>query len=896
MSKKQSVYIPSVEGAALYGHEKRGQNLKLEHVGMIPYSLELMKLHKMKLKTIPNKTSEKLMSNDLINVRFNQKVEGWGEVQKGVMRKIKDIEKEIRELNSKINDKQIGSKQKEKIQERIQNKKQYKRSLEEFKENEFSDPKRYPEWKEVKNKELREKLYDKGFTITDDKGKKTEYKMYKRSSSKSRKGECLFIKKSLYSKMIKWSRMELPFHKNFNVDLASLMAYESLVGSSIEKTLNIDPNKILIVDDVESTFNWKANVVQKGKNGFLDCILDENAEITNSLFDGQSLLHSKFFKVDEHMLQLRNHMFKTASFSTNITDFMEANCPEDTSFDEWEIKNMFNQPIKAKDVDMITTPSSAKFLKFSHLFSGGNKERQMWDYWRQFVETEGNVFGVCKSESKTSRGTNDDGQFVQQTSYQMINSMQLTEEDVEKLSEFDVKYIRNLSNDDEYIEHLYKGINEVNMNEMLIDLYRHNSDFVQTKMFRDFRKAEKNRFKNHIKRGKLRIPGDYCVLIGNCYEMLLHSIRKFDIHNIKEDQQPLKGNQIHTELFPFGKEYVGFRNPHTSPSNVLITDNVKSDKIDKYFNLGSNVVAINVIGFPVLDILSGADQDGDVVCLFDSEILLQRAKEMDGKYPVSINNVKSQKKNYKLNMLDKSEIDHVLGESTDNIGTVVNLAQEILSLYWDGKTNGEDDEVLEELLKKTEIFTILSEISIDMAKKLYDLNIGDEIEYMEETTDLKPLKPLFFKTVKQSKTIKDRVTAYKTSMDYLHNILDNIERSEPLDNIDIMKLMNTYPKRNVNKKQHNDILDRVGKMVRQVNSIKAKKYSNETEQFEAMDNVVKYCQFYIEKKKINEDTMYYIIKNVLNNKSKIASKMMNMLYTTHRETFLSIFTEKSSQK
>ena len=62
-------------------------------------------------------------------------------------------------------------------------------------------------------------------------------------------------------------------------------------------------------------------------------------------------------------------------------------------------------------------------------------------------------------------------------------------------------------------------------------------------------------------------------MIGNPLEMLYHAIGDFDISDIKPYQQPLKGNEVYTKLFKDKQELTGFRNPHTSPSNVLLAKN-----------------------------------------------------------------------------------------------------------------------------------------------------------------------------------------------------------------------------------------------------------------------------------------------------------------------------------
>ena len=215
-------------------------------------------------------------------------------------------------------------------------------------------------WDKVSVEELRKELYLNGFAVSftnsrTGKVKQIKYVVYKRSSAKSRTGQCLFIKESLYNKMIKWSRMELPFRKGQAMDLASLLAYESLVGSSLEYTININPDNILIVDDVESKFKQIANVVRTDRvSNRLDSFTEE-ADISNSLFDGESLLSHEYFPENKSMLLLRNHMFKSASFNCNIQQFLMDHKPDRIVYDEWQIKNMFGEKIYAKDIEMICT-------------------------------------------------------------------------------------------------------------------------------------------------------------------------------------------------------------------------------------------------------------------------------------------------------------------------------------------------------------------------------------------------------------------------------------------------------------------------------------------------------------------------------------------------------------
>jgi hypothetical protein len=682
---------------------------------------------------------------------------------------------------------------------------------------------------------------------------------------------------------------------------AGLLAYESLVLSSLEDTIRINPKNILIVDDVNSKFIKKCNVVRKNfETGYLDSF-KESVEISNSLFDGESLLDSKYFANGQAMKLLRNHMFKSAAFNTNLQEFLKDNCPDHIPFEEWRILDMFNYPVPAKDIELIITPSSLKALKFSHVLDKENtlskieQQKRMWNYWQELVDKEDWTFGVCKHEKQSKLGVKD-GKPLQQMSYQMINSLPMTKEDISILSTYEKEYINRLKNDDTtFIQYIKDNANDMNSNMMFADLYKRNKSIVNTKLFRDFRKSEINKYVTHIKKGKVRLNGDYCVMLGNPMEFLYHAIGKFDVN---ESKLALNQNQVYTTIFDFDKKLVGFRNPHTSPSNVLITRNTYNEDIDTYFNLSDNIVCVNAVNFEIQDILSGSDYDSDTVLLFDSMKLLEISNKCFGKYPVCINKVESQKKTYKLNNTDMCKIDNQL--ATSQIGEVVNLGQLCMSRYWDLKEKGSaNQKILDALMRKVDVMTVLSGIAIDMAKKFYEIDIENEIDHVEESLKLKnkwikdkkgsnktiEAKPLFFKYISQSKTIKNRVVHYNCSMDFLYQEMNKLEYADHHENLDFSSLLVKHDKRKGNRKQKRKIIDYVDSMNEKINGM-FDTYEGK-ERYNAIEDVVKYYDFFMEKLTVKPETMYSIL--VYMKVGKLPIKLLNVLYKTQKEVFLNAF-------
>ncbi|WP_373892794.1 hypothetical protein [Virgibacillus sp. CBA3643] len=912
-NKNLDIYIQSLEASNIWEHINRDKEIQNNFVGMIPYSLESMQLRKVmkkhSMKPTPVKESNKETTDAVINVKFNSKVKSGEEIIKKMQKNIPKIEAEkVDAYKEKMNQLQV-----------------------EISENSGS-------WNGVSNNELRRQLYKDGFTITDENGNETHYKAYKRSSSKSRSGQCLFIHEDIYNDMVNWSRMGLKFPEDKKIDFASLLAYESLVGSSIKSTIKINPKNILLVDDVESEFTRDANVVKKNeKTGLLDSFPEKDVKISNSIFDGESLLDHTYFKgeqADKSMLLLRNHMFKSAAFNTNIQLFLKEYADKNgIDYDTWKIKNMFGQYIKATDIHLITTPSSLKALRFSKDIFGDkeNPQKEMWNYWKKVVNKDEKKFGVCKTEGMSKRGKDENKNVLQQMSYQMINSIPFKREQVKELSEFERGYIERLKNEDkEFISYLADNANKMNSNDALVDLYHRNNKIVNTILFKNFRKKTINKYVTYVKNGKIRLPGDYAVLLGNGLEFLYHSISQYDVN---KSELALKGNQVYTTMFKFGDEYTAFRNPHTSPSNVLVVENTYNKDIERYFNLTDNIVCVNSVKFEILDILSGADFDSDTIAIFNNEKLLQASKGVEN-YNVCINHLDSQKASYEPTMSNMSIIDNTLSQSQRHIGKIVNLGQQCMSMYWDGlEDENKSDKKLSVLLKKTDVMTVLSGVAIDMAKKLYNIDMKREIKNVDsadvyktkkvdktkkdkETGELLPVvnketgeiatkqikaNPLFFLYVKQSKTIKDRIKFYDTSMDHLYEVLKKQEYAKHRSNIDFMDILvdkdtvEEIKKGDPDYGQHEKIIDYVTKMSEKLknaygdlNKIKDDE-EMEKEHLNKIDDIIRYYEYYVGKLEVKPATMHHLLNSIVKDKDIPAIKLIKVLHKTQYNVFINSF-------
>ena len=132
---------------------------------------------------------------------------------------------------------------------------------------------------------IREELYENGFLCDG-----IKYVRFKRSAGSSRVGKCLFIDERLYRQMHKWEMCGIKVKKGQDIDLAALEPYIALTLSSIIDTIQIHPENILVVKDYKSVFKDRV-VATRFIDGRLVSKV-EDVEISNSIWDGQSLMLS----------------------------------------------------------------------------------------------------------------------------------------------------------------------------------------------------------------------------------------------------------------------------------------------------------------------------------------------------------------------------------------------------------------------------------------------------------------------------------------------------------------------------------------------------------------------------------------------------------------------------
>ena len=560
-------------------------------------------------------------------------------------------------------------------------------------------------------KQLRQKLYADGFNLSIN-GQIIHYIRYKRSSGASRLGKCLFIQDKYYDEMMKWSLCGIDV-KNRKLDLASLESYVALSLSSIESTIKIKPNEILLIDDYESKFENDV-IVCKEENGKL-VTSEEETEIVNSIWDGQSLLDSSKFTgqyKNKSMLLLRNRFFKSNCINTNIKLYMKEKFQED--YNTATIKDMHGNDIRVKNIKLITTPNSIKYLKFN--------DYQVW--LNNLID-----FGIVK----TDQPSHEENGTMTRLNYQIINTLDLYEQDIQKLLEQEFHYFDLLKNELFALRH-YLKIKKDSMYEpdstddFIYSMLSINNNIANTELFAKYKRKIIDSFARRLKECRILVNGTHATIFGNVYEMLTASTGDFT--------QILFDNEVYSPRFTEKRLFVA-RNPHITMGNVVIAKNTNNDLLKKYFNISNEIVIINSINNNILQRLNGCDFDGDSIIITDNKLLIDKSLT-NMKVPTTL--VKAVKILEEYNLTNLANLD--IRTSKNYIGEIVNLSQYLNSLFWNNKRNNLPTQ---EIYKDISILCSLSNIEIDKAKRETNIDTRKELKKIRDKYNITKVRPYYFK-------------------------------------------------------------------------------------------------------------------------------------------------------
>lgn len=506
-----------------------------------------------------------------------------------------------------------------------------------------------------------------------------------------------------------------------------------------------------------------------------ECKVDfvSNANIENVLWDGMGICDESIFPQGMNgFIYCRSHFFKSCLFRGNIQEFFKDYCREhdDIDYDTYttEKVDMFGRALNLQDIKVIISDKSIKWVsKFDDMM--GRTEKKAYKYYRNYMKQHGDYFSIVKTAHSSKW---DDLQLM---AYQMNNSVPTTDEKIlGNVSKCGVDFINTLkTSDEEYLKYLDMTQNNMNINELIIELVKWNPDFVKTEFFRDRKSKNISKLKAEFMKGRLPQSGDNLTIMDNPIALLM---KVFGENPLEENCFELMsdGVQCYTPRFSNGEKLAAFRSPHNSPNNTIHLYNVYPEKLIRYFpNIGQNVIVFNAIKTDTQARLSGHDVDSDFVYVTNQKDLADLARKAYVEYPTIINKVDEVgASEYHFTPLDYAKMDNQISDAQSSIGTSTDTAQLALSYYY------ADDMQNKELVKCFIILSVIGQISIDLAKKTFDLDVVKEIKRIQNLPCMRRNEiPQFFAKNKKDRNNKifsnsKMITSMKCPMDIIARIID----------------------------------------------------------------------------------------------------------------------------
>lgn len=365
------------------------------------------------------------------------------------------------------------------------------------------------------------------------------------------------------------------------------------------------------------------------------------------------------------------------------------------------------------------------------------------------------MFGIVKTAHASKLGE------VQKMSYQMINALDY--EIMPNVVQCTVDYIEKLKTDDGvFLDYLRDNTNFSNDYDVLIALCEQDPEFARSEYFRDRKRKIVESYMMNFKSGKVIQNADNLVIVGSPYAMLLHSVGADPLSDPTFEQED--GTiQCYTGRFATGDYLAEFRSPFNGRNNLGYLHNVHHEYFDKYFNLGNQIIAVNMIGTDFQDRNNGSDQDSDSLYVTNQPNIVQCAKEYYSLYSTIVNNIPKESNHYCNTLESFADIDNRLAAAQMAIGSSANLAQICLTYMY----NFEDQKYVDYVC----ILSVLSQVAIDNAKRSFDIDLNNEIARIKADMDIdKNGYPAFWGIIRREFNKSKINTKLKCPMNFIFDI------------------------------------------------------------------------------------------------------------------------------
>ncbi len=623
-----------------------------------------------------------------------------------------------------------------------------------------------------------------------------------------------------------------------------------------------------------------------------------DARIKNILWDGSGLIDESAFPQNmDGFIYCRSHFFKSCLFCGNVQEFFKDYCAENgKDYDTYTVEkvDIFGRKLKLSDIKVIITDKSLKWLnKFVDIMGG--TEKKAYRYYRNYMKRFDDYFAIVKTAHSSKWGD------LQLSAYQMNNSVPTTDRNaLEHVTDCAVHLCNELKTDDgAYLKFLSMMKNDFNINELLIELVKWNPDFLRTEFFRKKKSRDVSDLKKDFEEGRLPQIGDNLTIMDNPIALLMKAVG--DKNFLDEGCFELMGDgvQCYAPRFNEGETLAAFRSPHNSPNNIIHLYNVYPEKLIKYFpNIGQNVIVFNAIRTDTQARLSGHDCDSDFVYVTNQKELADLAKKAYVEYPTIINGVDEDGTNsYHFTLEDYAKMDNKIADTQESIGTSTDTAQLALSYYYDGGMESKD---LEDCFI---ILSVIGQISIDLAKKCFAIDVVKEISRIRNLPCMRRKEvPYFFASNKKSRNNKDFRGKVIRSMNCPSDIMAEIIEERVLkyagreSHLPLCGFWNKGIIGTANRYKKDKFIEEAANYNRTYKWIEGHEKEMDDDTVSALKNRAM-TQFLakVSKELDQETVMQLVIYATDDNNSDVCATILNFLFKLHRDKFMNCFI-KNGQK
>ena len=439
-----------------------------------------------------------------------------------------------------------------------------------------------------------------GFTINN-----IPYKRLLATSGGVKKSTVVFVSEKVHTDLYNWIHCERDLTKKFVP--AKLEAYIALACSaSIPVTT---PKGVLVVHDIETKF--KDSVIEvNGLGGGRPIVKEiDDYEVVLNACDGLGLMSPELADIwsldveEDYRISgacLRNAFCKGMIFTFDFHKFAREVAKTD------QIKDVWGNTHNINDIDLILTTSMLKLWdSYSSI-----------DDYLEKAQRNNHTFALTKV---TPHKLDEE----QTLNYQFLQSLELTDEDVDELCEPLLTEIEDVMNKDYRKTLLY--LRGVDLKEstvlrppydfttaMMLDPTMLNDPYVYSKI--------KHNIKNRIdtaKMGVIPVKGNFSIISGDPY-ILCEAM--FGL----EPKGLLKKGEFYSAFWNEKgvTKTVAMRAPMTSHNNIQICNMANREDVNEWYKYMNTVYILNAWDTTCAK-LNGADMDGDTFFTTDNPVILR---------------------------------------------------------------------------------------------------------------------------------------------------------------------------------------------------------------------------------------------------------------------------------